>query len=369
MLLLLILLLLPLTQSCGVSPDAKNASCCDCAGYDGSGAACHWCPPTEPFSLGSCKYRGGNNYTCPGFVAKRTSCPGAPCPPPGPPGSPSNTPSNSPSPPVAPSYPPPAPLRPHTKKGVGYYGGNCLDFGTLGLSNISWFYDWGHDQASMDRSGCPSRQRDHNVLGVEYIPMIWGKYALKNISEMNTTFIKGASTILSFNEPDHSGSSYLDPTEGAERWPDMVALARAFNLTLVAPCVANYASGQWWLSTWNAGCKNLTGKPCEFDHMCLHTYFEVGEISSLFSSLQRMHTDYGLPIWLNEFACPPYKQCPAEDQLKFAQLVVPRLEATPYVHRYAWFEARSQGNETLLVWDENNTYVERTPLGVYYNGV
>lgn len=368
----LLLLLLPTALSCGVAADAKNASCCSCAGYDGSGAACHWCPPVEPNSLGSCRYRGSANYSCVGFVSKRAACPGAPCPPVGPSGSPapaggspSATPSNSPSPAPLPS---PVPLRPFSKKGVGYFGGNCSDFGAAGLSNITWFYDWGHDQASMDRAGCPSRQRDHSVDGVEYIPMIWGKYALKNISDMNTTFFIGARTIFSFNEPDHTGSSFLPPAEAAERWPNMVALARAFNLTLVAPCVSNYASGQWWLAAFNEGCKNLTGKSCAYDHMCLHTYFNVSHVSDLFSSLERMHADYGLPIWLNEFACPPYKHCSAADQLKFAQLVVPRLESLPYLYRYAWFEARSQGNETLLVWD-NATSVQRTPLGDFYNSV
>ncbi len=94
----------------------------------------------------------------------------------------------------------------------------------------------------------------------------------------------------------------------------------------------------------------------------------MSEVGSLFSSLQRMHADYGKPIWLNEFACPPYKHCAASDQLRFAELVVPRLETLPYLYRYAWFEARSEGNETLLAPD-NATSVALTPLGQYYNSV
>ncbi len=121
------------------------------------------------------------------------------------------------------------------------------------------------------RSNCPTgRGSNHAVDGVEWVPQIWGKYALKNISQMNTTFIAGSRYIFSFNEPDHSGSSYLPPSEGAERWPQMIALGSAFNLTVIAPCVSNYASGQWWLSEWNKGCVNATGKACQFDHMCLH---------------------------------------------------------------------------------------------------
>jgi len=281
---------------------------------------------------------------------------------------------------------------------VGYYGGNCSDFLEGGLSNISWFYDWGHDQESLARSGCPtSTQKNHNVAGVEYVPQIWGKYALKNISNMNTTFIQGARFIFSFNEPDHSGSSWLPPEEGAARWPDMVALARAFNLTLVAPCVSNYASGDWWLSTWHAACKNLTGHTCPFDHTCLHTYFDPSQTSSLFSSLERMYNDYKSPIWLNEFACPPvrdfgllsplssimkdltplptpptpsifrqYKNCSSSNQLTFMKSVVPRLESLNYIFRYAWFEARSAGGESLLV-NPPTSPASLTPLGDWYN--
>jgi hypothetical protein len=59
------------------------------------------------------------------------------------------SPSSSPGP--APS---PGPLRPFSKKGVGYYGGKCSDFEAGGLDNVSWGYDWGHDKASLARSGC-----------------------------------------------------------------------------------------------------------------------------------------------------------------------------------------------------------------------
>jgi hypothetical protein len=367
---------LQLASPCGIAPVAANATCCQCAGFSGSGFPCHWCPGVPAGSPTGCHYHGSAQYGCAGFVAKRADCPSA-CATLSPTASPSPTPipsgftasaSASPAP-----LPSPIPLRPFSKKGVGYYGGNCSDFGEGGLSSISWFYDWGHDQASMARSGCASRQPDHNVLGVEYVPQIWGKYALKNITQMNTTFISGARYIFSFNEPDHSGSSYLPPLEGAQRWPDMVQLAQAFNLTLVAPCVSNYASGQWWLSAWHSGCRNLTGQPCFFQHSCLHTYFDPSDTASLFSSLARMHADYQAPIWLNEFACPPYKNCTASNQMLFMQSVVPRLEALPYLYRYAWFEARHAGGpegapESLLVTPADSPpQVQLTPLGQWYN--
>ena len=378
---LLLLLTLPFAvTSCGIAPVAANATCCQCAGYSGSGFACHWCPGVPAGAPTGCHYHGSAAYACAGFVAQRADCPVA-CSTASPTLSPSGTPSASPSLGASRSatrspvpLPSPAPLRPFSKKGVGYYAGSCSDFGAGGLTNISWFYDWGHDMESLARSNCSApRQPGHSVLGVEYVPQIWGKFALKNISEMNTTFISGARYILSFNEPDHSGSSFLPPLEGAQRWPQMVELARAFNLTLVAPCVSNYASGDWWLAAWHGGCRNLTGANCSFDHSCLHTYFEPSDTASLFGSLARMHADYGAPIWLNEFACPPYKNCSAAHQLQLMQAVVPRLEALPYVFRYAWFEARHQGGalgapESLLVTPQAGPPpVELTPLGAWYN--
>ena len=368
------LALLAGARACGIAPVAADSTCCECAGYRGDQASCHWCPPAsgEP----GCKYKGSASYACNGFVADRAKCPGAPCAPLS--ASPTSSPRSlsptptpsptaaSPSPSPAP-LPSPGPLRPFSKKGVGYYGGHCDDFSARGLSGVSWAYDWGHDKASLARGGCATPPTGAEFIdGVEYVPQVWGKFALKNISQMNTTFIRGARTIFSFNEPDHSGSSYLAPEEGAARWPDMVALAAAFNLTLVAPCVSNFASGQWWLETFNKACVNLTGSSCHYDQMCLHTYFEPADTGALFSSIARMHAEYGKPIWLNEFACPPYKHCSAADQLVFAREVVPKLEALPAVYRYAWFEARSLGNETLLA---NTTDVELTPLGVFYNAV
>ena len=133
--------------------------------------------------------------------------------------------------------------------------------------------------------------------------------------------------------------------------------------------MANWANGNAWLSAWNAGCRNLTGSNCSFAHMCLHTYFEPSQVDYVFDSLQSMHSEYGKPIWLNEFACPPYENCSAADQLVFAREVVPRLEATPYVYRYAWFEARAVGGEALLanLTSPLAQAVQRTALGDWYN--
>jgi hypothetical protein len=198
------------------------------------------------------------------------------------------------------------------------------------------------------------------------VPQIFSKYALANISNINATFLRHAKYVLGYNEPDHDGS-YLKPADGADRWPAMEALADAWNLTLVAPCVSNYASGQWWLQQFNQECNRTLGRPCRFDHMCLHTYFEPDQVGTMFDSIGRMYRDYGKPIWLNEFACPPYKNCTAADELTFAKKVVPRLENTSFIFRYAWFEARKASKGGCSLLDPDATAVKRTALGDWYN--
>jgi hypothetical protein len=139
-----IVILFALGDACGIAPDAKNATCCQCAGYTGDQHACHWCPSP----VGGCRYFGSAEYGCPGFVVKRSDCPES-CPSMSvsPSGSVTSSASHnslvSLSQTPTPVPIPPAPsMRPFSKKGVGYFGGSCDDFGSNGLSNISWFFDW-----------------------------------------------------------------------------------------------------------------------------------------------------------------------------------------------------------------------------------
>lgn len=44
-----------------------------------------------------------------------------------------------------------------------------------------------------------------------------------------------------------------------------------------------------------------------------------------------MYRAYQRPIWINEFACPPYQNCTASHQLQFMKSALPVLEQSPYV--------------------------------------
>jgi hypothetical protein len=247
----------------------------------------------------------------------------------------------------------------HFKKGVGG-GGNCGDLDEGGLSSVSWWYDWGHTAKGF--AECNGTSPKH----AEYVPMIWGKWGKWQQQEADIrASAPDARFLFSYNEPDHSGSSYLKPSDGASRWENMERLAWALNVTLVGPCVSNYNSGEWWLSTFSAAFHNLTGRQPRMDHMCLHAY---GTPQFLEGSVGRMAKDYKRPIWVNEFACPPYKGCTAPHQLSMMKDTLAWLENSPYVFRYAWFDNRDnrplpKGADSLHVPNSSRL----TPLGEYYN--
>ena len=75
-------------------------------------------------------------------------------------------------------------------------------------------------------------------------------------------------------------------------------------MTVVSPCVSNYNDGLWWLNTFRTAFRNSTGREPRMDHMCLHCY--TNSAQNMMSSINAMAKDYKRPIWINEFACPPY---------------------------------------------------------------
>eukprot|EP00039_Didymoeca_costata_P000795 m.47281 g.47281 ORF g.47281 m.47281 type:complete len:423 (-) comp10477_c0_seq1:565-1833(-) len=247
------------------------------------------------------------------------------------------------------------------KKGVAG-GGLCGDLDEGGLNTTTWWYDWGHTKEGFKQCNGTSPKTQ------EYVPMIWGKWTLKNVTALIETLkanASGARYIFGFNEPDHSGS-YLNPEDGASRWPAMEQVAAQLNLTLISPCVSNYESGEWWLHQFSEAFKNSTGRLPRMDMMCVHIY--TSSVTGANSTINSIYRDYRRPVWVNEFACPPYKGCTAPNQLSFMKSILPVFEASPYVFRYSWFVNRDnrpppKGDDSLHV--VNSTLL--TTLGQYYN--
>lgn len=83
----------------------------------------------------------------------------------------------------------------------------------------------------------------------------------------------------------------------------------------------------------------------------------------LLGYLRFAHTRLNKPIWLTEFNANPYR--PPEVQLAFLKYVLPKLENTPYLERYNFFQPFS-GNGNFLIKDCKKPGKAVTPLGAFY---
>mmetsp|Transcript_2631 Transcript_2631/g.2939 ORF Transcript_2631/g.2939 Transcript_2631/m.2939 type:complete len:254 (+) Transcript_2631:183-944(+) len=213
----------------------------------------------------------------------------------------------------------------------------CADFDNM--DNMAWFYDWSGAQ-------------------------IWGK----NVVLSDTTILQQASYLIGFNEPSHQKQSNVSPEEAAHLWKQLEAYAVQYNLKLVSPCVANFnaAAPALWFEEWFSNCTELYGNAgCHVDFMCTHAYYNPGGANTMMTMIDKLYKKYGKQVWITEFACPPWNDCTAANNLKFMKEILPKLDASSAVFRYSWFSSRcgEQGGCGLL----NYTSSQLTELGEWYN--
>ena len=91
-------------------------------------------------------------------------------------------------------------------------------------------------------------------------------------------------------------------------------------------------------------------------------------IVRMHSYLEALHYEFKLPIWLTEFACGDHADHqPLEKQIAFMREILPILDGSHIVFRYAWMAARqgSDDHRGLLVPGKS----ELTALGHLYNSL
>jgi len=60
--------------------------------------------------------------------------------------------------------------------------------------------------------------------------------------------------------------------------------------------------------------------------------------------LSHIKSKFNLPIWLTEFNCGNgYWKCPQNEHEEFMPKILPILEEMPWVQRYNWFSALTEG--------------------------
>lgn len=248
------------------------------------------------------------------------------------------------------------PITPNPKKGLGVTM-NAKNWKTkVDNLNVSWHYSWG---PTLDES---------EPDGVEFVPMLWGasKDAIKlqekldEISKLKTQGI--AKHVLGFNEPDGSDQSNIEVERAIENWHKL----EQFNLPLGSPAPVNTENE--WMTSFMSEAKT---KDLRIDFVCMHWYGGIN-VDSFLAKIDKTYELYGKPIWITEFAPADWNaSSPANSKhtkaeiLTFMKEVLPKLDDLSYVHRYAWFSAKTTsgplGNAALYDDDGN-----LTTLGKFY---
>jgi hypothetical protein len=209
------------------------------------------------------------------------------------------------------------------KRGLAFNDASLLS-GFAGSKAISWAYNWGSSGT------VPSPW--------EYVPLLWGLSATFT-SGWNAAATKaiaaGSTHLMSMNEPDLGSQSNLSPAEAAAGYKTYM-MPFAGKAQLGSPAVTNGGSpmGLNWLENFLTACTD-----CQIDFVCIHWY-NGGDAAAFMAYIDQAYAAGGnRPLWVTEFQ----GEGDVTAQNAFLETVIPQLDASPKVARYAYFMA-SDGN-------------------------
>lgn len=206
-----------------------------------------------------------------------------------------------------------------SKRGVGFNDASKVAvFG----SSVSWAYNWAQSESG-------------SLGNVEYVPMCWGLNSVGSFSAGN------AKSVLSFNEPDLSTQSNIDPVTAATKHKQVFSSLKG-KVNIGSPAITNGDSqgpnymGIPWLNQFFTSC----GSDCPVDFVAFHWYAGANNIAYFKQHVNDViaaAAAHGInKVWLTEFAPDSGSD---SDKATFFQQAVQFLESTPQVERYAAFMA------------------------------
>jgi len=262
------------------------------------------------------------------------------------------------------------------KRGFSGFLGNsysCEDAKLLGLDD-SWHYTWTANPSQYNK--CHGQN-----VSAEFVPMVSG---VGGADSMDTDAFHRKWTeanvryLLGYNEPDmgngHNHPHMATPADAAAYWPTVQAIAAKFDppLILVAPSVASTgetgATDAWdedgrstWLDEFLGNCSTVV-KDCDpslIKYLGLHDYH--GSVPMLKRKIDGAAKRYGRKVWITEIAITDWRDAPARDvQDAYMTELLPYLDSSDNVFRYAWYSARNapnsqNGGSNLLASDGSAT--------------
>lgn len=249
------------------------------------------------------------------------------------------------------------------KRGIAYGHHSLEDLDAFSPS-VSWWYNW----AVAPESAVAESYGD---TGFEFVPMCWNgsfdETALRNFLSNHPE----TKYLLAFNEPNFRDQANMTPSQAAAQWPKLEAIAKDFNLKIVAPAVnycgncvsengTTYTDPFQYLDDFFAACPD-----CQVDYIAVHCYMNtVSALEWYIGEFKKYHK----PIWLTEFSGWESNGNinSLDDQINFMIGAVDMLEADPDVFRYAWFTGRANGINNYPYIDLLGPNCYLTSLGKIY---
>jgi hypothetical protein len=198
---------------------------------------------------------------------------------------------------------------------------NDGSFTTQFGSKITWAYNWD----STPFSGFNTK--------LDFAPMLWGAAHVSTWNANAKAAIgTGSDTLLSFNEPDMPSQANLDPATAASLFKQyMQPFACKARLSSPAVTSAGTPQGLTWLKNFLSQCSG-----CTIDVVAVHWYGLPTEGDAFKSFVQQAYSAGGnKPLWITEFG---FTGGNADQQAAFFDAILPWLDSTAYVERYAFFQ-------------------------------
>jgi len=216
------------------------------------------------------------------------------------------------------------------KRGIAYGQNSVADLMAL-KPGVSWWYNWGR---------IPENDTNANYasIGVEYVPMAWGKLNDNEVQTFIDNIKPGAKYLLAFNEPNFNDGARLTPQEAVNAWANVEKVAAAKNLEIVSASPAYNGPNNYggfsdpvaWHDQFFLLCPT-----CKVDYIAFHTYDNTaGSVIGVTGNLKK----YNRPVWVTEFANRVIQS--EADKISFMKTIVSSFENDPDIYRYSWFTGR-----------------------------
>lgn len=223
------------------------------------------------------------------------------------------------------------------------------------LLRPNWMYSWGaHRPAGLSAD-------------IDFTPMLWGEDSNEGrrrlIADLKSRYEAGeVRHVLGFNEPDQHEQANMVVRRVLNLWPQLMEIGAP----LVSPACVH--PDKEWMRSFMAGVEE---RSLRVDAVAVHSYMGPS-VGHLMRKLEAVHREFGRPIWLTEFAVGDWEATSAAgnrhrpDRIAaFMREALPALDESPFVERYAWFNASPTsaplGTSSLV--DDGG---ELTPLGEVY---